>query len=101
MILAIDFDGVIHDNKHPIEGRRMGPPIKGAKEALETFIKRGDTIIVFTVWGGVKGQKTISDFMHYYHLPFNQITNIKPQADVYIDDKGLRFINWEEVLKIL
>ncbi len=48
-ILAIDFDGVIHDFKNPIEGRRMGAPIEGTKEALDKFKSKGYKIIVFTV----------------------------------------------------
>lgn len=101
MTLAIDFDQVIHDTKNPIPGRRMGGPILGAKEALERLKKRGDTIIVFTVWGGDAGRKTISDWMNYYQIPFDSITNIKPSADAYIDDKGIRFNNWEEVLRLI
>lgn len=97
--IAIDFDGVIHDFKNPVEGRRMGATIEGTKEALRYFKQRGYEIIVFTVWGDEKGQKTISDFMNYYELPFNRITNIKPQAEYYIDDKAIKFTNWEEVLK--
>lgn len=96
MILAIDFDGVIHDFKHPIPGRRMGPPMAGCKEALTKFKQRGDNLIIFTVWGDAKGQKTIADFMKYYELPYDSITNIKPQADAYLDDKAIRFVSWAE-----
>ena len=96
-ILAIDFDGVIHDFKHPIEGRRMGAPIQGTKETLDKFKLKGYKIIVFTVWGDTKGRKTISDFMNYYKLPFDEVTNIKPQADYYIDDKAIKFENWESI----
>ena len=99
MILAIDFDGVIHDYKNPVPHRRMGADMMGAKQALMLFKSRGDEIIVFSVWGDEKGQKTISDFMNYYGLPFNRITNIKPNADYYIDDKAIKFTTWQDVLK--
>lgn len=101
MILAIDFDGVIHDFKHPIKGRRMGAPILGTKEALQDFKKRGHTIIVHTVWGDEKGQKTIGDFMKYYGIPYDSITNIKPQADFYIDDKAIRFQDWDSMMSYI
>lgn len=100
-IIACDFDGCIHDFKHPIKGRRMGPPIEGTQEVLKLLKARGDTIIVFTVWGDEKGQKTIADFMKYYDLPYDSITNIKPKADYYIDDHGIKFTNWKEVRKLL
>ena len=93
--IAIDFDGVIHAHKNPIEGRRMGPPIEGAKEALKT-LSRKYNIIIFSVWGDKP--KTIEDFMKYYELSFNSVTNIKPNATFYIDDRGLHFNSWSETL---
>jgi len=100
-IIAIDFDGVIHDHKHPLEGRRMGAPIKGAQDSLKRLRGLGHTIIVFSTWGDEKGQKTIADFMNYYSLPFDKITNIKPKADFYVDDHAVKFTNWPEICKIL
>lgn len=97
MRLAIDFDGVIHDFKNPIKGRRMGAPIQGTKEALDSFKKKGYEIIIHTVWGDEKGQKTISDFMNYYQLPYDSITNIKPNVDWYIDDKAIHFTCWKDI----
>ena len=99
MVVAIDFDGVIHDHKNPVEGRRMGPPISGVKEALTKIRELGYQIIVFTVWGNDKGIRTIEDFMNYYQLPFDEVTNIKPNADYYIDDKAIKFNCWADTLK--
>lgn len=95
-VIAIDFDGVIHDHKNPVIGKRMGTPIVGAKVALELLSKKYE-IAIFSVWGDEKNN-TIADFMHYYELPYNSITNIKPEAEFYIDDKGVKFTNWQEVL---
>ena len=97
MILAIDFDGVIHDYKNPIEGRKMGAPIVGTRDALLSFRQRGHKIIVFSVWADISKRKVISDFMNYYRLPFDSITNIKPDADFYIDDKAIRFSSWSNI----
>lgn len=95
--IAIDFDGVLHDHKHPIPGRRMGKPMEGARDAVRKIKARGDKIVVFTVWGGTElGHKTISDWMRFYDIPFHEITNIKPQAAVYLDDKAVRFVSWAE-----
>lgn len=99
MKLCIDFDGVIHDHKNPIKGRRMGAPIDGAKEALEKLKDRGCEIIIFTVWGGTdSGRETIRKFMEYYQLPFDSITNEKPNCDYYIDDRAIHFDNWPNTL---
>lgn len=98
MKLAIDFDGVIHDFKNPASGRKMGPPIIGAKEALENFKNRGDEVIIFTVWGGTEqGRNTISKWMEYFKIPFSSITNQKPNCDYYIDDKAVHFTSWDNI----
>lgn len=95
-VLAIDFDGVIHDNKNPIPGRKMGLPIEGAKEAVTKYYLRGHRIIIFSVWANERGKKVIADWLKYYVIPFNDITNIKPEADVYLDDKAVRFTTWND-----
>ena len=74
----------------------MGGPMEGAKEALEALKAKGDTIIIHSVWGN--DQKTIGDWMKYYQIPFDEITNVKPQADYYIDDKAIRFTSWDKVV---
>lgn|ERR1035437_522198 len=95
--VAVDFDGVCHDYKNPIEGKRMGKPIEGTKEALESIRRKGYKIIIFSVWGNQP--KVIKDFMKYYDLPYDLITNIKPNSEFFIDDKAIRFLNWDQTLK--
>lgn len=98
-VIAIDFDGVTHDYKNPIKGRRMGEPIKGTQEALVSLKDKGYRIVIHSVWADSNGSKTIADFMKYYNLPFDEITNIKPHAEYYIDDRAIKFTSWEDVLK--
>lgn len=101
LILAIDFDHTVHDAANPIKGRRMGGPMAGAKEALEGFKKKKYEIIIHTVWGGTdQGRETIKKWMDYYQIPFDSITNIKPNATFFIDDKAVHFTNWEELKNI-
>ncbi len=96
-VLGIDFDGVIHDAKHPLPGKRMGAPIEGALQALARLRMRGDKIIIFSV----KDTKIIKDWMDFYQLPYDDITNQKPDADVFLDDKAIRFENWDDAMKKL
>lgn len=99
LIIAIDFDGTIHNHKDPVEGRKMGPPIEGARAALTEMHRNGHRIIIFTVWGDETGSRIISDWMKYFHIPFDNITNIKPRADLYIDDRAIKFTDWFTVMK--
>ncbi len=95
-ILAIDFDGVIHDYKNPTKGRRMGAPIEGAKEAI-IKLSRQYKIVVYGVGGGTP--KFIEDWLKYFGIPYDEVTNIKPNAKYYIDDKAIRFIDWKQALQ--
>jgi len=93
LILAIDFDGVIHDQKPP-EGKVLGAPIEGAQLALKKFKDKGHTIIIHSVWGNRK--HIIGPWMKYFDIPYDDITNIKPDADFYIDNKAIHFTSWNQ-----
>lgn len=97
-ILAVDFDGVIHDHKNPIEGRRMGPPMEGALEAIKELI-HDYRIVIFSA--AAENPRHIIDWCEFWKIPFDDVTNKKPNAVAYIDDKGIRFTNWPEVAKLL
>lgn len=95
--LAIDFDGVLHDHKNPIDGKRMGSPIAGAKEAMQQ-LHQEYYLIVHSVWGAAGKSGAIEDWLKYYEIPYDEVTNQKPNAKYYIDDKAIRFYNWEQAL---
>ena len=95
MILAIDFDDVIHWRANPKPGRKMGPPMEGAQEALTELMLQGHTIIIHSC----NRPSVIADWTAFYGIPYSTITNIKPIADWYIDDKALRFVSWEQTMR--
>lgn len=77
----------------------MGPPIDGAKEALETLRSQDNEIIIFTVMATTEGgTKAVEDWLVYYEVPFDEVTAIKPNADVFLDDKAIRFVDWQQAL---
>lgn len=93
--LAIDFDHVIHQ---PAEGGLMGEEIEGAKAAIcKLRNEDGHKIVIFSC----KPPDLIEDWMRNHDIPFDRITTMKPEADVYIDDKALRFHNWTLTLAAL
>lgn len=100
LTIAIDFDGVIHDYKKTEEGHCMGPPIPGALEALKALWKAEHTVIIFTCRGDAT-EHVRAWFKHYDCRYWDQITDLKPRADIYIDDKGLKFITWEGTLQAI
>lgn len=96
MILALDFDGVIHDPRNRKPGRRMGEPVDGAVEAIQWLKRQGHTIIIHTVRGNRPDH--IADWMEHFGIPYDQITDVKPEADMYIDDRGYHFESWVALL---
>ena len=103
LILAIDFDSVLHDWEHPVPGRKMGPPIEGAKDALIRLKAQGYTVII---WSCNRPQ-IIRDWMLWWGLPFDSIWGErpsdvgKPAASCYIDNNAIRFENWAQTLDAL
>lgn len=94
MILAIDFDGVLcSENVRP--GRRMGDPIEGAIEAMQALKVKGYTLIIHTVRG--ERPKHVVDWLVYWGIPFDDVTRIKPDADLFIDDRAVHFESWADL----
>ena len=93
--LAIDFDGVLHDHKNPIENKRMGLPIKDAKLSMMRLHALGHTLIIHTVRGDRPDH--VQAWLEYYEIPYHEITRLKPEADIYLDDRAQVFTSWDTV----
>ena len=102
MKLAVDFDSVIHDPYNVRKGYKMGQPVAGAGEAIRQLKRQGHTIVIFPVWADTeKKRQAIVGWLTYFNVPFDDITSTKPDADVYVDDRGYRFVSWEETVRFL
>lgn len=90
--LSIDFDDTLCN-------RSNKQPIQGAVEAIKQLKSEGYTILISSsrlnpeLWGELVKfrEKEIADWMNQYGIPYDKIVLYKPSADVYIDDKALRF----------
>ena len=102
--VAIDFDGVIHRySKGWQDGVIYDEPMPGAIDALFKLHKHYN-LVIFTCRedSAAVSQWLIQQMREqrgcYFDIP---VTNVKPIAMIYIDDRGLRFTNWTDVLNYL
>lgn len=104
--IGIDFDGVIHKNsKGFYDGTIYDDPIEGAYEALEKISKKY-TVIMFTakaksdrgLVNGKTGTELVWEWLKKHDMAkfVSKVTSEKPRAVIYIDDKALRFDNWND-----
>jgi predicted phosphatase len=77
----------------------MGVPVEGAQTAIKQLHSEGHYIVIFPTWAdNQQRRKAIVDWLTYFDIPFDDITSVKPDADVYLDDRGLRFTSWNKAL---
>lgn len=99
--LAVDFDGVIHAYR---EGWRGGEvydrPVFGARYALHVLAQTY-RVVVFTAredLGAVRGWLRLHSLDQYVA----EVTNVKPPAWAYVDDRAVRFEGeWMQTLGTL
>jgi len=109
--VAIDFDGVIHDAYQGWgDGTCYGDPLPGAIDAIKKLSSKYD-IVIFTakakpdrpLVNGKTGTELVKEWLEKYNILecVSSITSEKPRAELYIDDNGYRFENWNDTLKFI
>ena len=109
--LGIDFDGVIHKNsKGFFDGTIYDDPIEGTKQALKLLSEKY-TLICYTakakpdrmLINGKNGTELVWEWLekHDFTKYISKVTSEKPRAVAYIDDKAIKFNNWDSCLKDL
>ncbi|WP_331731437.1 hypothetical protein [Kitasatospora sp. NBC_01300] len=112
--ICVDFDGVIHPEGPWDGGRLRGAPLPGAVERIRALLDGGWRIVVFTARGGEHHEAVAHYLGHHIDrkvivLPGAEtnywetehlilVTNVKPGAIVYLDDKGETFTGWPTAL---
>ena len=109
--LAIDFDGVIHKNSKGFhDGTVYDEPMPGAVDAIKYLSEYYD-IVIFTakakkdrpLVNGKTGAELIWEWLEKHDMAqfVSKVTCEKPRARFYIDDKGIRFTDWNSTLDML
>ncbi len=106
--IGVDFDGVVHKNSKGFhDGTIYDDPLPGTKEAL-SFLSEKYKLIIYTckanperpLINGMTGVELISEWLKKHELDqyIDDITDKKPRAIFYIDDKVIRFYTWVQAL---
>jgi len=109
--IGIDFDGVIHKNSKGFhDGTVYDDPVDGVNEALELLSKKFN-LVIYTckanvdrpLINGKTGIQMIWEWLKKYNLDeyISEVTDKKPRALFYIDDKAITFTTWKDVLEII
>lgn len=95
--LAVDFDGVIHAyTKGWNGGACYDDPSPGTLDALRELSKRY-RLVVFTARHDLVAVAAWLQTHRMAHY-FDDVTNRKPAAVAYIDDRAVRFTDWDQAL---
>lgn len=85
-LICVDFDGTIFD------GQKVYPDcIEKLTELRQNYI-----VMIFSARDGVYRDWMVS-YLNAAKVPYDIIGPVKPNAEVFIDDKGLHFESWSKV----
>jgi len=106
--IAIDLDGTICPIKKPDQSYSELEPNPEAVERIKELRKAGHYIIILTsrhmktCEGNVGlvikriGKLTL-EWLEHYDIEYDEISFGKPNAEIYVDDRAIRFTNWKEI----
>jgi len=101
--IALDFDGVLHEYAGGWLGNfsnKLEPPTIGALDFVTKLLEKGFKLVIFSARASsVDGKLAIEKWLKDCHFPEIPVTDKKPKAALYVDDRGFRFEgNFKDVL---
>lgn len=111
MNIYIDFDHTISPNGYSYKRQDLSiPPFPGCIETIQKIKSLGHKIFIFScrankevVGNDIVEMKTkeMEDYLKEHNIPYDTVFHDKPDYDVVIDDKAIRFSNnWNDIQKL-
>lgn len=97
MQIIIDLDGTICTEEKTYS-RALARPNKNARQSITSLYRQGHTIIIYSARTWMEYEMT-SAWLKKNKIPYHQLVMGKPIGDVWIDDRAIRYNNWDDVLK--
>lgn len=103
MIYCFDIDGTICSSVK--DGNyQEAEPFPDALAEINRLYEEGHKIIFMTARGSVSGRDLTlftAEQLNAWGFKYHElITNRKPHADVFIDDKGINAVDWRKQLNV-
>ena len=96
--VCIDFDGCLADYHGWKNTDTLDPPYPGAKEFVERVLATGYRVVIHTTRRSVR----VEAWLYQWKFPSVDVSNVKPKAMVYIDDRGFRFTgDWDAAFEAI
>lgn len=91
----VDFDGVIHAySKGWHDGTAYDPPMPLAFEGLRVLEDKGYDVVIFST----RPAEQIIPWLDKHGFPRYQVTDQKLPAQFILDDRAVRFTDWDSAL---
>ncbi len=108
MRLIIDLDGTICYLKQKNQSYTDVLPKEGASEFISGLRKQGHYVIIQTARNMATCQANLGkvvknvgkitlEWLDKYNIEYDEIYFGKPNGDIYIDDRALRFESWDSL----
>jgi len=108
MRIAIDLDGVIAQLKSAEESYAEVKPVPGAVERLKALRAQGHYIIINSARNMATCEANLGrvmknvgritlEWLDQHGVEYDEIYFGKPNAEVYLDDRAVRFVEWEKI----
>lgn len=94
--VMVDLDGVLCTEEAFFD-RPLAEPIAGAREALQKLRAAGYVVVVYTARGWNEKRPT-ERWLAEHGFEYDGLHMGKPVADYWIDDRAIRFTDWDEAL---
>ena len=99
--IAIDFDGVIHKYSEGFKGlmNAYDDPMDGAEAAFNVLKDAGKRLVILSS----RPSSVIEGWLEERGLKkyFDEVSNFKIPASIYVDDRAYKFKNWKDTVRDL
>ena len=97
--ICIDFDGVLHRYSRGYEdGTIYDVPMPDAVYATHKLADKGYNLVVLTARSPAQFDD-IEVWLAAHGFPPMEVTNLKVPAFMYLDDRAIRFVSWQDAMK--